>query len=116
MNDRIVEKPLQRSYLRKLLGREYFILKRRINWLFGGGKFAKPIGETELKHSVIKHQSVLLRQLKDVEMYLQHNKITNLRLAISKINGVIIKPDRHFLSGSSSADQPRQKVIWKDWF
>lgn len=92
MDDRLVEKPFQRSYLRKLLGREYFILKRRMKWVFGRGNFAKRGYESELKYSVIKHRSVLLRQLKDVEMYLQHNKITNLRLAISRINGIVIKP------------------------
>ncbi|WP_208609925.1 VanW family protein [Gilliamella mensalis] len=29
-------------------------------------------------------------------MYLQYNKITNLRLAIEKLNGSIIKPNQHF--------------------
>ena len=96
MDNRVVEKPLQRGYLRKLFGREYFILKRRVNWVFGKEDFADPNSETELKYSVINHHSVLLRQLKDVEMYLQHNKITNLRLAISKINGVVIKPGQTF--------------------
>lgn len=95
MNDRRVEKPLQRSNLRKLFGREYFILKRRMNWIFGGENFAVPSAD-QLKYSCIKHRSFLLRPLKDVEMYLQHNKITNLRLAIEKINGVIINPGQTF--------------------
>lgn len=96
MDNRTVEKPLQRSYLRKLVGREYFILKRQIKWIFGAEGFAKPNKKIDLEHSIIRHRSVLLRPLKDVEMYLQHNKITNLRLAIGRINGVIIKPGQTF--------------------
>lgn len=96
MNNRVVEKPQRRSYLRNLAGREYFILKRRINWILDAGKFAKPNKNVELEYSVFRHRSILLRPLKDVEMYLQHNKITNLRLAIEKINGTVIKPGQVF--------------------
>jgi vancomycin resistance protein VanW len=39
---------------------------------------------------------VIIRQLKDVEMVLQENKRTNLRIAISKINNIIIKPGETF--------------------
>jgi vancomycin resistance protein VanW len=38
----------------------------------------------------------MLRPLKDVEMYLQHNKVTNLRLAIASIDGVVIRPGETF--------------------
>lgn len=96
MNPRKVEKPAQRSYLRKLVGREYFILKRRIDWLKNSSKFARVDKNSRLPFSLIKHRSFLLRPLKDVEMYLQHNKVTNLRLAIEKINGVVIKPNETF--------------------
>ncbi len=94
--NRAVEKPAQRGYLRKLFGREYFILKRRLNWIFAKGNFARPLGGTQLQYRAIKHHSVLLRPLKDVDMYLQHNKITNLRLAIDRINGVVIEPGQTF--------------------
>lgn len=96
MNQRTVDKPLQRSYLRKLIGREYFTLKRRIKWILSAGKFAKPIKNIAFEHSIIKHRSILLRQLKDVEMYLQYNKINNLQLAINRINSVVIKPGQTF--------------------
>ena len=35
-----------------------------------------------LKSEVKHHKSMILRPLKDVEMYLQENKRTNLRIAI----------------------------------
>jgi len=91
-----VPKPLERSHLRKSAGREYYILRRRLNWLRNNRKFAKPQPETNLQHLVFEHRSMLLRPLKDVEMYLQHNKITNLRLAIARINGTVIRPGEMF--------------------
>lgn len=96
MNNQQVEKPKKRSKLRKKLGKEYFILKRRVNWLFSKKKWAKKKSQTSLPFEVFKHQSLLLRKLKDVDMYLQHNKVTNLKLATAKIDGVIIKPGETF--------------------
>ena len=96
MNDQRISKPTKRSYLRSLAGREFFILKRRLRWLRRAGDFAKPEPKTRLEHSVIRHRTMMLRPLRDVEMYLQHNKITNLRLAISSINGVVIGPGQTF--------------------
>lgn len=39
---------------------------------------------------------MMLRPLKNVDMYLQQNKVTNLRLAISRIDGVVIRPGEKF--------------------
>ena len=91
-----VDKPLQRSDLRKLLGKEFFIIKRKVNWLFGDNNFAKVASEISYDNSLIKHKSFLLRPLKDVEMYLQHNKVKNLKIAISHIDKVVIKPGQIF--------------------
>ncbi len=96
MFDSQISKPIERSNLRQLVGREYYILKRRLEWTKNSRRFAKPRHDTDLPHSVFTHRSMLLRPLKDVEMYLQHNKITNLRLAISRIDGTVIKPGETF--------------------
>jgi len=77
-------------------GKEYFILKRRLVWLLNWRKYSKPKPDQHYKHTLIKHQSVLLRPLKNVDMYLQHNKVTNLKLATDKINGVLIRPGETF--------------------
>ncbi len=95
MNKR-VEKPINRSDLRKKLGKEYFCLKQNMKWWFGKEKLAKSIHSNSLPVIVKEHQSTLLRKLKDVDMHLQHNKVVNLRLAIANINGVIIKPGETF--------------------
>jgi vancomycin resistance protein VanW len=39
---------------------------------------------------------MILRPLKDVDMYLQENKRTNLILAVKKLNQTVIKPDEVF--------------------
>jgi vancomycin resistance protein VanW len=37
-----------------------------------------------------------MRQLKDVDMWLQHNKVTNLKLAAPRIHGILIRPGETF--------------------
>lgn len=96
MIEQQVEKPQQRSNLRKFLGKEFFIVKRQFNWLFGDNNFAKVDCNINFDNSLIKHKSFLLRPLKDVEMYLQHNKVTNLKIAISHLDKVVIKPGQTF--------------------
>ena len=97
MQNTIVEKPKKRSQLRLRLGKEYFIVKRKLDWWRNRHAYCViDKNNNTCCYSHKKHQSVLLRQLKDVDMYLQYNKITNLRLAIEQINGSIIKPNQRF--------------------
>lgn len=96
MDTRNVVQPRKRSYLRSLAGREYFILRRRFKWLQESANFAYPDQSEGIDHQIFRHKTVMLRPLRNVEMYLQHNKITNLRLAIAPINGVVIRPGQTF--------------------
>ena len=91
-----ITKPIKRSYLRKILGKEFYIIKRKIAWWTKSNKWAKPTQESTYPHPVKAHRSIILRPLKDVEMYLQENKRTNLEIAIKKINGTVIKPGETF--------------------
>jgi vancomycin resistance protein VanW len=91
-----VEKPKHRSQLRKKLGKEYFCLKEKMRWIKGEEQLAKVRKDNPLDYLAINHKSLLLRKLKDVDMYLQHNKVTNLRLAIGNIHGVLIQPGETF--------------------
>ena len=50
----------------------------------------------DFEHSVFKHRSMILRPLKDVDMYLQENKRTNLELAIKHLHQIEIKPGETF--------------------
>jgi Uncharacterized vancomycin resistance protein len=97
MSNNKIDKPKYRSKLRLKLGKEYFILKRKIYWWQHRNAFSSiDINNSSCCFSHKKHQSILLRPLKNVDMYLQYNKITNLRLAIDKLNGSIIKPNQRF--------------------
>lgn len=92
----ILEQPRKRSSLRKILGREFYTLKRTVQWRTGGIKWAHTRTRDRLPVELIAHRSFLLRKLKDVDMYLQHNKVVNLARAIEKIDGLIIYPGQTF--------------------
>ncbi|MFN0037862.1 MAG: VanW family protein [Saprospiraceae bacterium] len=81
--------------LRRRLGRIFYIWKRRARWVFGKEKFARK-RENPMPNLVFQHKTPLLRQLKNVEMQLQHNKATNLRLAAAKIDGLLLLPGETF--------------------
>lgn len=91
-----VEAPYKRSRLRKKLGKRYFIIKRRLSWLKNTKTFATQLTKEDLPQKWKEHSSTLLRPLKNVDMQLQYNKITNLRLAGEKINGLILSPGKKF--------------------
>lgn len=91
-----VEKPIKRGKIRKILGKEYFIFKRKLNWYFGKTNYSCVEENTAFENSLIKHRSFLLRPLKDVDMILQYNKVTNLKLAIQHLHKVVIHPGETF--------------------
>lgn len=89
-------KPIKRSKLRLIAGKTYYSLSRYMLWYSGKFKFAKNKSNKYLEHVHYKHKTPLLRQLKDVDMKYQYNKIINLKIAVSKIDGIIIKPGETF--------------------
>ena len=62
-----------------------------------GKKYAMKLSAEKLNHVVFKHRTPLLRELKDVEMEMQTNKITNLKIAAKRLNGIVIQPGETFL-------------------
>jgi Uncharacterized vancomycin resistance protein len=65
-------------------------------WYFGRNKFSNKKSSRYLPYTHISHKTPLLRELKDVDMQYQYNKITNLRLAAGHLNGVVLKPGETF--------------------
>jgi len=59
-------------------------------------KYAREILRNPLPYTVFEHQSPMLRRLKDVDMWLQHNKVKNLKIAAEQTNGIILKPGQTF--------------------
>lgn len=71
-------------------------MKRYFRWYFDGKRYAMKKESSLLPHVIYTHQTPLLRQLKDVEMWLQHNKVKNLEIASRRISGIVVKPGETF--------------------
>jgi vancomycin resistance protein VanW len=71
-------------------------LRRWIAWHTRQGPFALTRDGADLPYQVHTHASPLLRQLGASEMWLQHNKVVNLRLAGARVDGVLIRPGETF--------------------
>ncbi len=76
--------------------RIYYYLYKNIYWLINYRHFSKEKRKNKLKYLIFQHRTPLLRKLKDVDMYLQYNKINNLIIAVSRLNGLIIKSGEYF--------------------
>lgn len=91
---------------RKLLSQRhpvlYFIavwlrrFRRYIDWYFSNKKYAKIVSSEKMSFRVKKHQSILIRKLGQNNEQLQINKVTNLRIAVNQIDGIIIAPGETF--------------------
>ncbi|MCP4137999.1 MAG: VanW family protein [bacterium] len=71
-------------------------IRRSIMWLFDKKTYTKDFTGEKLSFRMRKHQSVLLKKLGESDMRLQYNKVTNLAIAIGKIDGILIKPGETF--------------------
>lgn len=89
-------KPKKRSKLRIRVGSYYFKLRRYMKWYFGNTKFANRVIGKELPYTSATHSTPLLRKLKDVDMWLQYNKIKNLEIAIQQLHRITIYPGETF--------------------
>lgn len=67
------------------------VIKRHIKDFFSKEKLAKTIGKEKLTNIVSSHSSNLIKKGKGIDPELQENKATNIKLACSKINGIIIE-------------------------
>lgn len=90
------KKPINRSRVRSKLGMLYYGSQRKLLWMKMGRMFCHTRQEERLPFSYFTHKTVLLRKLKDVDMWMQQNKIVNLKLAAQKLDGVILRPGEVF--------------------
>lgn len=90
------EEPKKRSDLRLKLGGLWYSACRRFLWLFWRRRFARTQTSLPLSHRYFAHQTLLMRKLKDVDMWMQKNKVINLRLACEQLNGITVKPGEVF--------------------
>jgi vancomycin resistance protein VanW len=91
---------------RKLLSQYHPLLyalavwSRRIHrywqWYTDRRKYACKRTDHPLPFRIKKHQSVLLKKLGDSDRQLQINKVTNLKIAVKKLNSILIQPGETF--------------------
>ena len=63
-----IDQPLIRGDLRRRLGREYYILRRKVEDLASGTRWARLSPPQEQLYPLMEHHSLILRPLKDVDM------------------------------------------------
>jgi len=91
-----MNKPIKRSKLRLVAGKTYYTLARHCYWYLSKTDFADKLSDSVMPVELCAHKSTLLKKLRNAEMWMQHNKVINLKIAIKKINGLIIEPGQTF--------------------
>lgn len=72
------------------------ILIRKIKDLLSKEKFAKSKQDEKLSNLVYEYNSIIIKKGKDIDPTTQENKAVNIKLASSKITGIIIHPGETF--------------------
>lgn len=81
----VEKKPINRSKFRLFLGQNYYKARKYLYWLFSSNSYTKSFNNDKLDYLAFTHKTPLYRKLKDVDMYLQENKVENLKLALKKL-------------------------------
>lgn len=90
--DKRLQKPIHRSKLRLRLGRAAYAVRRYLLWCSPMFRWAKRRSDALLPEVQFSHATPLFRQLSGEQAQWQHNKITNLKLAVERLNGIILYP------------------------
>lgn len=88
--------PKKRSTLRIVAGMLYYRCRRYLEWYLGGKHYSRRLSDKALPHVIFTHKTPLLRQLRNVDMWMQYNKVTNLKIALKRLDGVLIRPGETF--------------------
>ena len=92
-----LREPIQRSWLRLRLGKLYYTGMRYLLWCSPRFHWAKTKqADTLLPYVQMRHATPLLRQLRGEEMEWQKNKVENLKLAVKRLNGIVLHPGETF--------------------
>lgn len=92
----LTTRPRKRSPLRRRLGQTLFTCRRYVSWYTKRSAFTRKKMSTSLPYLVAGHQTPLFRQLRNVDMWLQTNKVANLNLATERLNQITLCPGEIF--------------------
>lgn len=91
-----LRQPIQRSWLRLRLGKAYYAGKRYLLWCSPAFRWAKTRSKDVLPNVQFAHATPLIRHLRGDEMEWQKNKVVNLKLAVARLDGLILYPGETF--------------------
>lgn len=91
-----MKRPKQRSYVRKIGGSFFYLLKKKYRWHLSNVSFGKQQKDVFLSQEIAIHNTILLRELKDIDRWMQINKIKNISLALRTLNGIILNSGESF--------------------
>jgi len=94
--NRALRPPIHRSWLRLRMGKAYYTGKRYLLWCSPKFHWAKNRSQVLLPNVQFRHATPLMRQLRGEDLQLQRNKITNLRLAVDRLDGIVLAPGETF--------------------
>ncbi|MET9268604.1 VanW family protein [Kribbella sp. NPDC003557] len=86
---------------------------KRLQWLTSSTPYSATHEPTNLPVRIKRHKSLLLRQLGETEMWMQHNKVANLKLACAQIDGLLIRPGETFSFNKVVGNATRRKGYLK---
>ena len=107
--EHMTPEPKRRGNLRLWLGARYFRARRWAWWHTSGVKFARRRPGVECPVVCARHATPLMRKLKDVDMWLQENKVINLRLAAARLDGMVLLPGETFSYWRGIGNPTRRK-------
>lgn len=89
--------PRRRSWLRLRLGKLYYTVRRYCLWLSPRFHWARRRQAERMPEVQFFHATPLIRNLgREEEQQWQKNKVVNLRLAVSRLDGVLLYPGETF--------------------
>lgn len=94
--NKVLRPPIHRSWLRLRLGKAYYAGRRYLLWCSPAFHWAKARQKEPLPCRQFAHRTPLRRHLRGEDMTLQENKITNLKLAVTRLDGIILHPGETF--------------------
>ena len=107
--DKTLQPPVRRSWLRLRLGKAYYAGKRYLLWCSARFRWAKERQGERLPCIQSAHATPLLRHLRGDQMEWQRNKVVNLKLAVARLDGLILHPGETFSYWKLIGKLTRQK-------
>ena len=109
MKREITPEPVLRGRLRMWLGVRYFRARRWVWWHVGGTAYARRRTAPDCPHLWMAHATPLVRRLRDVDLWMQENKVRNLRLAAARLDGMTLLPGETLSYWRSIGNPTRRK-------